>query len=110
MKKGIYTEPSLKLCAWLRARREEKKLTVRDLAKRLDIQHSKVVRVERGGQMINVLQFVEWCVALQASPREIIGQLWASEMDEQIASSSPSWEEKKAAAEPPQAKPYRVGR
>jgi transcriptional regulator with XRE-family HTH domain len=99
MKKSIYTEPHLKLCAWLRARREEKGLKVRELAARLEINHSKIVRVERGRQRLDVVEFVSWCVALQANPRDIIGQLWLLEMDEQTASATPSWESKKAAAE-----------
>ena len=99
MKKSIYTEPHLKLCAWLRARREEKQLKTRELAARLEIHHSRVVRVEGGGTRLDVVQFVEWCVALQANPREIIGQLWLLEMDEQTASGTPSWETDKAAAE-----------
>jgi transcriptional regulator with XRE-family HTH domain len=100
MKKGIYSEPNNRLRAWLRARREEKGLKTRELAALLEVAHSKIVRVERGEQMINVVQFVEWCVALQANPREIIGQLWLLEMDEKSATATPSWETDKAAAEP----------
>ena len=100
MKKSIYTEPHLKLCAWLRARREEQKLKTRELAAQLDVDHSKVVRVEGGGTRLDVVEFVRWCVALQANPRDIVGQLWLLEMDEQTASVTPSWETDKAAAEP----------
>lgn len=110
MKKSIYTEPHLKLCAWLRARREEKKLKVRELAARLDIHHSRVVRVEHGGTRLDVVQFVEWCVALQANPRDIIGQLWLVEMDEQTSSGSPSWETEAKAAEPTKPVSYTIRR
>lgn len=99
MKKSIYTEPHLKLCSWLRARREEKKLKVRELASRLEVHHSKIVRVESGRQRLDVVEFVRWCVALQANPREIIGQIWLAEMEEQTASATPSWETDKSAAE-----------
>jgi hypothetical protein len=47
-----------------------------------------------------VVQFVKWCVALQANPRDIIGQIWLLEMDEQTAAVTPSWATDKAAAEP----------
>lgn len=100
MKKSIYTEPHLKLCSWLRARREEKKLKTRELAALLDVHHSKITCVEKGRRRLDVVQFVKWCVALQANPRDIIGQIWLLEMDEQSASASPSWENDKAAAEP----------
>lgn len=85
MKKSIYSEPHHKLCQWLRARREETGLKTRELAKMLAIHHSKVVRVEGGGQRLDVVEFVTWCVALDANPRDIIGQLWLLEMDEKTA-------------------------
>ena len=99
MKKSIYTEPHLKLCAWLRARREEKKLKTRELAALLEVHHSKITCVEKGRRRLDVVEFVKWCVALQANPRDIIGQLWLMEMDEQTAAIAPSWTTDKEAAE-----------
>ena len=46
-----------------------------------------------------MVQFVKWCVALQANPREIIGEIWLFEMDEQTAAAARSWADDKAAAE-----------
>ena len=110
MKKSIYTEPHLKLCLWLRARREERKLKTRELAALLDVDHSKITCVEKGRRRLDVVQFVKWCVALQANPREIIGQLWLLEMDEQTASGSPSWESVSKAAEPTKPVSYALRR
>ena len=92
MKKAIYTEQNKMLCEWLRSYREKKGLTVRALARRLKCCHSVVVRVENGERMLNLVEFVEWAVALQVNPREIIDKLWVIEMDEQTLSDSPSWE------------------
>lgn len=101
MKKSIYTEPHQKLCQWLRARREEKGLKTRELATILGIQHSKVVRVEGGGQRLDVVEFVTWCVALDANPRDIIGQLWLLEMDDKTAALAQSTETGRAAEAKP---------
>jgi|GEM_PF-2683089 len=92
MKKGIYTKQNQALCDWLRSLREKKGLSVRDMAARLDCHHSKVVRVERGEQMLDVVQFIAWAVALQTNPHDVIDKLWALEMADQTSSSVPSWE------------------
>ena len=100
MQKSIYTEPQLKLCAWLRARREEKGLKTRELAALLDVDHSKVVRVEGGSRRLDVVQFVTWCVELGANPHDIVEQLLTLETGGNNAVGTPTWETDKAAAEP----------
>jgi len=92
MKKAIYTKQNQVLCEWLKACREKKGLTVRELAVRLETSHSKVVRVENGAQMLNLVQLVEWAVALQVNPHDAIDKLWVIEMDEQTHANPPSWE------------------
>ena len=92
MKKAIYSEPNQVLCEWLRSCRKKRGLTVRELAKRLETSHPKIVRVENGEQMLNLVQFVEWVVALQVNPHEVIDKLWIIEMDEQTRAKTPSWE------------------
>jgi len=95
MKKAIYTKQNQMLCEWLRACRKKKGLTVRNLAERLETSHSKVVRVEKGEHMLNLVQFVTWVVALQVNPHEVIDKLWVGEMDEQTRTEPPSWERTK---------------
>jgi transcriptional regulator with XRE-family HTH domain len=104
MKKGIYTKQNQALCDWLRTRRAAKGLSVRELALRLHVSHSKVSRVETGGQMLNIVQFMEWVVALQANPHEVIDKIWVLEMEEQTRATVPSWE--KAVAADPHGAPY----
>ncbi|MCL1921441.1 MAG: helix-turn-helix domain-containing protein [Kiritimatiellaeota bacterium] len=72
--------------------RKKKGLTVREVAERLETCHSKVVRVENGERMLNLVQFVEWAVALQVNPHDAIDALWVIEMDEQTRATTPSWE------------------
>ena len=98
MKKGIYTKQNQVLCEWLRKSRLQKNLTIREVAERLDTDHSKVVRIERGERMLNLVQFVEWTVALQINPHDVIDKLWLVEMNEQTHSNPPSWERKKSSA------------
>jgi len=92
MKKAIYTKQNEALCEWLRSCRKKKGLTVRELAKRLGTSHPKIVRVEIGEQMLNLVQFMMWVVALQVNPHEVIDKLWVIEMDEQTRAKIPSWE------------------
>ena len=94
MKKVIYTKQNQALCEWLRSCRQQKRLTVRALAKRLNACHSVVVRVETGERMLNLVEFVEWVVALQVSPHDVVDKLWAMEMEEQTHANPPSWERK----------------
>ena len=94
MKKAIYTKQNQVLCEWLKSCRKKKGLTVRDLAKRLNTWHSIVCRVETGDRMLNLVQFMEWVVALQVNPHEVIDKLWVIEMDEQTRANPPSWERK----------------
>jgi transcriptional regulator with XRE-family HTH domain len=76
-----------------------KGLTVREVACRLGINHSKVVRVENGGQMIDLVQFVSWVVALQTNPHDVIDKLWTLEMGEQTRAKTPSWDRKVSASD-----------
>lgn len=65
----------------------------------LEVHHSKITCVEKGRRRLDVVEFVKWRVALQVNPRDIIGQIWLFEMDEQTASFTPSWSTDKDAAE-----------
>ena len=94
MKKGIYTKQNKVLSEWLRASRKKKELTICELAERLDTANSTIVRIERGERMLNLVQFVEWIVALQINPHDVIDKLWLIEMTEQTHAETPSWERK----------------
>lgn len=63
-------EHSLKLRTWLRKMRNEGDFSLRDLAKRLDSSHPVLVRIENGDRPLDILEFVEYCDALDIDPKE----------------------------------------
>lgn len=56
------------LLAWLKNCREEKGMTMRDLATRLGKPHSYVQKVEQGERRLDVIEFIWYCQALDVSP------------------------------------------
>lgn len=57
------------LRTWLQDARISQKLPMRTLAERLDRPHSFVQRVENGDRRLDVVEFVEYCQALNIDPR-----------------------------------------
>lgn len=64
MEKTIYSNNYLKLIEWLKASRQEKELSMRDLAEILDVSHSWVGKIEQGERRLDVLEYVRLCKAL----------------------------------------------
>ena len=56
-------------------RRQELGLTQRTLAERLDVVYSFVGKVETGDRRLDVIEFIEYCQALQLSPDVVVGQI-----------------------------------
>lgn len=75
MLKSIYTKESDALRAWLRIKRKEKGLSQRMLAKKLEIHHSIIGKIETGERQINVVELIMYCRELEADPIEIIRKL-----------------------------------
>jgi len=70
MKKTIYSSEVKILCAWLKERRELSNLTMRDLAKLLDTSHATIGKIELGERRLDVIEWIEYCEALNADPFE----------------------------------------
>ena len=68
MKKTIHSGEQDKLTTWLRKQREEKGLSMRELAVKLDKPHSFVGKVEQGERRLDVIEYVHYCKALGVSP------------------------------------------
>jgi transcriptional regulator with XRE-family HTH domain len=64
-----------KLCALLRQQREHAEMTIRELGTRLDKPYSFVSKVERGERRIDPIEFVAWCKACGADPKDAIGKI-----------------------------------
>lgn len=45
-------------------------MSIRDLAEKLELHHSIVGKIERGGRKIDIVEFVEYCNALGVDPHE----------------------------------------
>jgi len=107
MKKSIHTDPDQALRAWLKAHRKDKHMTQRDLAKKIEEDHTWVVRVENGERRLDVVEFLRLCFILEANPHEIIDRLLLMDI---ITKHAPPWVADPSAAAEKDGKRYRVGK
>jgi cytoskeletal protein RodZ len=75
MRKVIYSQKSELLRKLLIEKRNNSELSIRALAEVLKIHHSIVGKIETGERQINVIEFIEYCEALQIDPAVIIDRL-----------------------------------
>ena len=75
MKKTIYSSEVKILCAWLKEKRELSNLTMRELAKLLNTSHATVGKIELGERRLDVIEWIEYCEALNADPFECLEAL-----------------------------------
>jgi len=75
MKKAIYSPNGKILCNWLKEQRTASGLTMRDLAEKLNLHHSIVGRIELGERRLDVIEWIEYCEALNADPFECLETL-----------------------------------
>ncbi len=70
MFKTLHTKEHKKLISWLKEKREEKGLTMRALADKLGTQHTLIGKVEQGERRLDVVEFIKYCDAMEASAEE----------------------------------------
>jgi transcriptional regulator with XRE-family HTH domain len=70
MQKTIYSSEYAKLLDWLRQKRQEKQLTMRQLGKKMGIHHSWVGKVEQGERRLDIVEYLRICDALGIDPHE----------------------------------------
>ena len=70
MEKTIYSRDYDRLREWLREQRTEKGLTMREVAKKIDVIHSWIGKVEQGERRLDVVEYVRYCKALGVDPHE----------------------------------------
>jgi transcriptional regulator with XRE-family HTH domain len=75
MKNSIYTAENQLLTSWLIDKRKQAGLSQLNLAENLKIHHSIIGKIETGERRLTVIEFVEYCVALNSDPNEIISRL-----------------------------------
>tara|TARA_R110001606_G_scaffold394655_1_gene565765 strand:- start:1044 stop:1280 length:237 start_codon:yes stop_codon:yes gene_type:complete len=68
MYKSLNSPQNLRLIAWLKEQRNDQNLTMRELAQRLEVSHSFIGKVEQGERRLDVVEFLQYCEALNISP------------------------------------------
>lgn len=75
MKKTIYSQNSQVLTTYLRDSRKSAGLTIRQLAKKMDVHHSIIGKIETGERRLDVIEFIEYCSVLGIAPNTVIEKL-----------------------------------
>ena len=70
MYKSLNSPEHEHLTSWLKSVREKHGMTMRDLAVKLDAPHSFVGKTEQGERRLDVVEFVQYCKALDVDPVE----------------------------------------
>lgn len=70
MKKSLYSPEQELLLLWLKSKRKDTGLNMRDFAEKLDKPHSFVGKVEHGERRLDVVEFVKYCTALGIDSHE----------------------------------------
>ena len=68
MIKSITSRKYKVLIAWLKDIRNEKELSMRDLAVLIDEPHQFVGKIETGERRLDVYEYVQYCQALKVDP------------------------------------------
>ena len=71
-RQSIYDPEQVILREWLIKKRKEANFTQRELAAELDVIHSLVGKVEKGERRLEVMEFIQYCRAMNADPNELI--------------------------------------
>lgn len=70
MMKSLTNPDYLALTNWLKTSRKKNGLTLRDVAKRIDEPFQTVSKIEKAQRNLSILEYVEYCNALQVDPAE----------------------------------------
>lgn len=70
MRKTLHSPEQKRLAAWLKEQRKARGLTMRELAEKTDTTHSFVGKVEQQERKLDMIEFLRYCEALDASPIE----------------------------------------
>lgn len=70
MRSSTYSKEYAALRAWLKTKREEKGLSLREVGELVGRHHSVIGKMEQDRRKIDVVEFVEYCKALDIDPTE----------------------------------------
>jgi transcriptional regulator with XRE-family HTH domain len=63
---------------WLRSKRQEKQLTMRQLGEALGCPHSTIGKIENNERRLDVVEFIRYCSVLEVCPVEGLNQARAA--------------------------------
>ena len=72
MKKAIYSSSGNILCNWLKDQRLNSGLTMVELGILLNVHHSIIGKIELGERRLDVIEWIQYCEALNADPFECL--------------------------------------
>jgi hypothetical protein len=72
MKKAIYSSNGNILCTWLKEQRINSDLTMKELGLLLNVHHSIVGKIELGERRLDVIEWIQYCEALNSDPFECL--------------------------------------
>lgn len=75
MQKTIFSKSYKALIAWLKESRKAKGITMRDLAKDLNVSHSWISKVENLERRLDVLEYVTLCKHIGVDPKKGLSRL-----------------------------------
>ncbi len=61
MGKSIYSPANQALLKWLKSEREKQGLTIRELGKRLQVNHSIIWNIENKQRRLDLIEYVTYC-------------------------------------------------
>ncbi len=68
MQKSLHSKDYERLRQWLREQRLRQGLTMRGLAEKLAVPHSFIGKVEQGERRLDVIEYLQYCNALDVPP------------------------------------------
>ncbi|QPG07006.1 helix-turn-helix transcriptional regulator [Salinimonas marina] len=82
MKTSVYSSHYDKLRLWLKARREEQSLSLREVSERWGRHHSILGKIEQARRKIELVEFIELCEIIGADPHDGLSLLITSMNEE----------------------------
>lgn len=70
MEKSLHSEKYRRLLSWLKKAREDRCLTIRQLAEILGESHAVIGKIEIGERRLDVGEYIQICAALGLNPEE----------------------------------------
>lgn len=68
MEKTIHVEEYRALLKWLHDARKRRGMSLRELAERVGVHHSRIGRIETGERRLDLLEFVRFCQEIGCDP------------------------------------------